>query len=214
MVKQLSSIEDITPDLRNANEGTERGLYMVEHSLSQYGAGRSILTDREGRVIAGNKTLQAAADLGIPVRVVETDGRELVVVQRTDLDLMSDDQRARLLAYADNRASEVGLVWDAEEIALDLADGLDLSDLFRDDELDELREMAELSAEIDAALGEDYTPDDRNIGKNKLVVKPVIGLADVADFERAILMTGEQNRGEALMAICRAYLGDVDAEGQ
>jgi outer membrane lipoprotein SlyB len=107
MPKTIDSITDLQPDPRNANKGTERGAYMVAHSLEEYGAGRSILADAEGVVIAGNKTLQAAADLGIPVRVVQTDGRELVVVQRTDLSLMDDDQRARLLAYADNRASIV-----------------------------------------------------------------------------------------------------------
>ena len=135
MGKKIEKIEDLTPDLHNANKGTERGQYMIEHSLSQYGAGRSILADTQGRIIAGNKTLQAAADLKIPVRVVETDGTELVVVQRTDLALASDAQRARLLAYADNRASEVGLEWDAEEIAIDLSEGLELGDLFLEFEL-------------------------------------------------------------------------------
>ena len=138
MTKTIARIDDLTPDPRNANKGTERGAYMVEHSLEQYGAGRSILADAEGRVIAGNKTLQAAADMGLAVRVVQTDGRELVVVQRTDLDLLSDYQQARLMAYADNRASELGLEWDAEALALDLGDGLDLSGLFHDFEIEEI----------------------------------------------------------------------------
>ena len=46
----------------------------------------------------------------MPVRVIETDGSELVVVKRTDLSL--DDAKARQLAIADNRSSEVGLDWD------------------------------------------------------------------------------------------------------
>ena len=44
-------------DSRNANKGTERGLALLDKSLRQYGAGRSILVDKNGRVIAGNKTL-------------------------------------------------------------------------------------------------------------------------------------------------------------
>ena len=136
--KDITKIDDLRPDPRNANKGTERGRYMVEHSLSQYGAGRSILVDRGGVVIAGNKTLEAAEELGIPVKVIQTDGKELVVVQRTDLDLLSDDDRARLMAYADNRASEVGLEWDAEEMLADITAGLDLGDLFKDGELDEM----------------------------------------------------------------------------
>jgi hypothetical protein len=46
----------------------------------------------------------------MPVQIVETDGTTLVVVKRTDLSL--DDPKARELAIADNRSSEVGLDWD------------------------------------------------------------------------------------------------------
>lgn len=38
--KTLTAITDLTPDSRNANKGTVRGLAMVEDSLAQYGAGR------------------------------------------------------------------------------------------------------------------------------------------------------------------------------
>ena len=154
MSKKIVQLSDLTPDIRNANKGTERGQYMVEHSLSQYGAGRSILADTEGRIIAGNKTLQAAADLGIPVRVVETDGTELVVVQRTDLDL-ADGDKARKMAYADNRASEVSLEWDAEEIAIDLSEGLELGDLFMEFEL----------AAITEQITSDYSDFDEELDK-------------------------------------------------
>jgi hypothetical protein len=51
------SIRDLTPDPRNANKGSERGTGMLEHSLRSYGAGRSILADKHGVIIAGNKTL-------------------------------------------------------------------------------------------------------------------------------------------------------------
>src|SRR5579871_2460837 len=116
MSKRIESIEDLTPDGANANRGTERGRGMLEQSIRQYGAGRSIVADREGRVIAGNKTLTAAAKMRLPVRVVETDGSELVVVQRQDLDL-EQDAAARELAYADNRTTQIDLAWDAEQIA-------------------------------------------------------------------------------------------------
>ena len=80
-------ISELKPDTNNANKGTERGQYMVDHSISQYGAGRSILIDRDNNVIAGNKTLQAAVDAGlVDVEVVEVDGSKLVAVKRVDLD--------------------------------------------------------------------------------------------------------------------------------
>ena len=128
----------IRPDVKNANKGTERGRYMVEASLRETGAGRSILLDKDGRIIAGNKTFEAASDIGLPVRVVETDGTELVAVKRTDLDLDDDTGTARRLAYYDNRAAQVGLDWDAEQMLADLGAGLDLSAMFKQDELDEL----------------------------------------------------------------------------
>lgn len=140
MAKRISKRDDLTPDAHNANQGTERGRYMLEASMRECGAGRSILADKEGRIIAGNKTLEVAEALDIPVRVVETDGKELVVVQRNDLDLDSD--QARKLAYYDNRSSEVGLAWDASQIAADLEAGLDLGAMFKEEELGKILERA------------------------------------------------------------------------
>ena len=104
-------IDDLTPDGRNANQGTQRGLRLLDDSLRNHGAGRSIVIDRDGRIIAGNKTAERAADIGLDdVIIVQTDGRQLVAVQRTDLDLEDDpDNRARMLAYYDNRTGELDL---------------------------------------------------------------------------------------------------------
>jgi hypothetical protein len=99
---------ELKQDNRNCNAGTKRGRKMVSDSLKGYGAGRSVLVDRDDRIIAGNKTVDSAGDM--PVRVIETDGTELIAVKRTDLSL--DDVKARQLAIADNRSSEVGLDWD------------------------------------------------------------------------------------------------------
>jgi hypothetical protein len=138
MHKQLDTLKDLIPDTANVNKGSERGNYMLDWSISQLGAGRSILADADGRVIAGNKTLDAAAERDLPIRVVQTDGKELVVVQRTDLRLEGegDEQRiARQLAIADNRTSEIGYVADAEILLAHLQSGVDLSAMYREDEL-------------------------------------------------------------------------------
>lgn len=142
MTKTIKRLDDLTPDATNANKGTVRGRGMVEASLRETGAGRSILADAQGRIIAGNKTLEAWADIGGEIEVVRTKGDKLVVVQREDLDLSDDTGTARKLAYYDNRAGEVGLEWDAEQLLADVQAGVDLSALFRDDELDAL--LAEL----------------------------------------------------------------------
>ena len=130
-------LSDLIPDHANANKGTERGRYALEASLRQYGAGRSILLDKNGRIIAGNKTAEVAADVGLDdVLIVQTDGKQIVAVQRTDLDI--DSAEGRGLAYADNRVGELSLDWDAEQVLADINAGVDLSGLFFDFEIDKL----------------------------------------------------------------------------
>lgn len=137
MPKAITTIADLVPDNRNANKGTKRGRDLLETSLRELGAGRSVLADREGRLIAGNKTAEVAAELGLSIVEVEADGHTLVVVKRTDLDLEQDD-RARQLAYADNRVGQVSLDWDTAQIFDDMQSGIDLGNWWFDDELDKL----------------------------------------------------------------------------
>lgn len=169
---RTAKVSDYVPDDHNANNGTERGAYMVSKSLESYGAGRSILVDRNGKVIAGNKTFEAAAEAGFRLVEVETDGNELVVVKRRDLDL-DEDARARLLAYADNRASEVGLDWNPDVIFEDrerFESGL--LDLFTHRELDDL--LADLDAAEESPSPIEKTPSDDSDGEaNDLDDAPV-----------------------------------------
>jgi DNA modification methylase len=138
----------LKPDPANANKGTDKGRALVEASLTECGAGRSILADRDGTVIAGNKTLEAARTLGLPIRVIETAGDELVVVQRTDLSL-TDGPKARRLAYLDNRAGELGLSWDNEQMLADLRAGIDLEGVFDKAAIERLRSQMQESPSED-----------------------------------------------------------------
>lgn len=138
---EQKKITDFTPDPSNANLGTERGLRMLDDSLSQVGLGRSIVVDKHGNIIAGNKTSERAVDSGFEdAIVVRTTGDKLVVVQREDLDLMDIDpaNKARLMAYYDNRVSELDLNWNAEELLADVNAGVDLGQFFHRDELEEV----------------------------------------------------------------------------
>jgi hypothetical protein len=110
-------ITELVLDEKNANKGTKRGRELLEESLEKYGAGRSVLVDREGRVIAGNKTVETARSAGMTkIAVIETDGDTLVALQRVDLDLKKH-AKARELALADNRVSEIDLEWNPEVLA-------------------------------------------------------------------------------------------------
>ena len=132
------NLSDLTPDPNNANKGIERGNRALEASLQQYGAGRSILLDKNDTIIAGNKTAEMAGQLGMMnVKVVETTGDELVAVKRTDLDLETD-ATAREMAYADNRVGELSLDWDADALLNDIENGIDVSKFFSDNEIDKL----------------------------------------------------------------------------
>ena len=141
--RETIKLSDLQPDGRNANKGSERGAYMIRRSLEKLGAGRSILLDKNGRIIAGNKTAEGAGEIGLEdVIVVRTDGRRLVAVLREDRDLDSDDGRAREMAVADNRAGQVGLEWDSGVLADYAAGGVDLGDWFKSWELDALTGFA------------------------------------------------------------------------
>lgn len=137
-------INDLTPDRKNANRGTKRGNIAVAESLTRYGAGRSILLDKAGNIIAGNSTARNAAAAGIDeVIIVPSDGTKIIAVQRTDLDI--NDPKARELAIADNRTAELGLEWDPA-ILTELSD-LDLKPFFTADELSEAMGIAAPTAE-------------------------------------------------------------------
>ena len=106
-----TNIESLVPDNKNFNKGTQFGDHLMDESLRRFGLGRSILIDKNNRIIAGNKTAEKAADIGFTdVVVVEVDGNQLVAVKRKDIDLYS--AKGRELALADNATGKANLAWD------------------------------------------------------------------------------------------------------
>jgi hypothetical protein len=110
-----TKIETLIPDNLNANKGTEYGEHLIDKSFRELGAGRSVLLDRNNRLIAGNKSALKCAEIGLnDVIIVETDGTKLVAVKRTDIDI--DSKEGRELALADNATSKANLEWDQENL--------------------------------------------------------------------------------------------------
>ena len=108
----MSKLTDYKPLTRNPNKGTQRGTGILEQSVRELGAGRSILVDKNGIILAGNHAQEAFVNAGMDdVIEVETDGKQIVVVKRTDLD--ADSSAGKKMAIMDNRTSEQGLAWDA-----------------------------------------------------------------------------------------------------
>jgi DNA modification methylase len=156
-------LSTLTPDPRNANAGTSKGRKALDRSVSDLGFGRSILIDATDTVIAGNKTMEAALKRNPDqkIRVIETDGTELIAVKRTDLTLATDAV-AQKLALADNRVAELSLDWDPGVLA-GLADTLDLSDLFSTKELSAL-----IASVRPPTTANDEAPDLPAVAKTKL----------------------------------------------
>jgi len=208
----ISSIQDLKLDKRNVNRGTARGAHMLDRSLASYGAGRSILLDRKGQVIAGNKTLEAAKRAGYKqVVVVPSDGTTLVAVQRSDLDI--DSKKARELAIADNRIAQVDLDWDPGMLA---SLEVDLKEFWNEDEFAELLAQSgdgvlveapepkldqaeELQKKWGTALGQIW-----EIGKHRLMCGDSTDPAQVAG-----LMNSEKAQ---LLATDPPYLVGYDAK--
>lgn len=108
-------IDELKFDDKNFNKHTEYGMSLLEKSLRENGAGRSILIDKDGNIIAGNGIVEAAGSVGLEnVKIVESDGTEIIAVKRTDISLNS--KKGRKMALADNSTARADLEWDFDNI--------------------------------------------------------------------------------------------------
>jgi hypothetical protein len=147
-------ISELVPDPKNARQHTPRGLGMIEDSLQEVGAARSIVIDENNRILAGNQTTEAAANVGLEdVMIVDAPGDKLVAVRRSNL---TEQQKTRLALW-DNRSAEVA-TWSSEMLAkMQQEDEALLQGLFRADELEAIlgdlaqEPVADPGAQIDRA---------------------------------------------------------------
>jgi 16S rRNA G966 N2-methylase RsmD len=139
----MPSIDNLKTDHKNARKRTDRSAKLISESLQRYGAARSIVIDENNRILAGNGTIEGAKAAGIKnVRVIETDGSEIIAVKRTGL---SEDEKVGL-ALADNRTSDLS-DWD-KDMLQQLSEEHDIAPWFDADDLAEiLGTVEELPAE-------------------------------------------------------------------
>lgn len=138
---------EIKFDKKNYRKHNDRNKDLINKSLKECGAGRSIVVDNEGEIIAGNGIFEQAQKLKIPVKIVETDGSELVVVKRTDL--ATNDEKRKQLAIMDNSTS------DSSEF--------DLDSLQADFDVETLEDWgidADFSLKDDSKVVEDEVPEE------------------------------------------------------
>ena len=193
------TVADLTPDPRNARRHPQRNLDLLEASLREVGAARSIVIDEDGTILAGNATVEVAGQIGIErVRVVEADGNELVAVRRRGL---TPEQKTRLALF-DNRVAELA-EWDAQTLALlDEDTGVCLEGMFRADEIELVLREAESTADN---LGESAWGLTRD---RPQFVKVVIAVTDIQAVESAFALTGARTRGEAILVLAKAFVNE------
>lgn len=179
-------IKDIKYDQHNYREHDERNLSLIKKSIQRCGAGRSILLDKNGEIIAGNATYKTLQELGIPVKIIPTDGKTAIALQRTDLD--TNDRKRKELAAFDNSTSD-NVKWDFDHIAADF----DLSEL-PDFGIEALPDMAPVEPveEDDAPDVSEVPPrvkkgDIWQLGEHRLMCGDSTVIADVEK-----LMAGEK----------------------
>lgn len=138
----------IKKDPRNARRHNDRNRQMIEESIASQGFGRSILLAADGTIIAGNATADAAESAGIhEVQVIESDGKRVIAIKRTDVQPGSDEFYR--LAIADNRSAELA-DWDPEVLA-SIGQSVDVGSFFTDDEF---AAIASMVAQVDDDLDE------------------------------------------------------------
>ena len=91
-------------DSKNYRVHTDKNKMIIDKSLKELGAGRSILIDSENEIIAGNGVFEQAEKQNIKIKIVETDGTELIAVKRTDL--KTNDKKRKKLALIDNHSTD------------------------------------------------------------------------------------------------------------
>ena len=176
-------LADLIPDPANRRVHSERNLAMVREALETVGTARSIVIDETNTILAGNGVTAAATAAGLTkVRIVESDGDEVIAVRRRGL----TDEQKRALALYDNRTAELA-TWNIDQLAADLRDGLDLAPFFFEGEL---KTLFGSSAVVAGRTDPDAVPDERStdirpgdlfdLGPHRLLCGDATGLQDVA----------------------------------
>lgn len=117
MYNNSMQLSDIKFDKHNYRKHSAENQKLIKKSLEETGFGRSVLIDSENCLIAGNGVVSQLPK-NTKIKVVETDGTEMVVVKRTDL--KTADRKRKELARNDN-ATANNVEWEQEELKQDFS---------------------------------------------------------------------------------------------
>ena len=210
MSEKKGKLSELIPDDKNLNKHTQYGMSLLEKSVRGHKFGRSILVDKNNRIIAGNGIVETAANIGAEdIRIIETTGDELVVVKRTDVDL--DTKEGREMALADNATSAADLEWDMENLQM-IEEDFDV-------------EVSDWGVEIDESklYGDEFSLPDGDksqygqmtfivTDEQRDIINKATGIAIYCDdFDEASTDNKNQN-GAALYLIVKEWLDNQKSE--
>ena len=181
-----ATVADLRQDERNYRKHSEENKKRIKKSIDECGLGRSVVVDADGVLVAGNG-VQSVLPEDTPIRIVETDGTELVVVKRTDLH--EGDERRKKLALADNATSD-NVEWDFDAMA---ADG------WGDDELQDWGVVAFEDEEENGQVGKNTEIDTDNFD-DKIKIEFELTIEEHA-FVRDALAKIDANKEIALLKL-------------
>ena len=168
-------IKDLKQDKRNYRKHNKKNLDLIKKSVSEVGLGRSVVIDNENEIVCGNG-LVSTLDKNTPIKVIETDGSELVVVKRTDL--KTDDEKRKQLAIMDNSTSDSS-EFDLDSLQADF-DVEQLQDWGLDVEFESLEEKEIIEDEVPEEVETKCKLGDIwQLGNNRLMCGDSTSITDV-----------------------------------
>ena len=148
MAKDKAKLSDFQTQRRNTNKHKPRGMGMLDNIIAKDGWQSAITVANDNQVFAGSARLEVAqerfGDESEPI-VFDIDGTRPVILRRVDIPT-ADDPRAIRLGIADNRISELNYDPDIELLSA-IADEIDISDMYFEDELAALVEADQSETE-------------------------------------------------------------------
>ncbi len=189
---RLRKLSDYRPNEKNPIQHNPRNFGLVRDSIQKLGALRSGFSSK-GKILGGNLTQEAMADAGIEhVIEIETDGKWWPMHERPDL----TEEMAQLAAYYDQQSS-FQATWDADQVRMDMSDGIVLTPVFYEDELRVL--VGAVSEEEWAALIPDPLPPVEMVGEGEQSLRVIVTFNSPGEVHQFFTTFGSEWDGRRVL---------------
>lgn len=188
-------LKSVSVDPSNVRRHPKKNLEAIVGSLRKFGQQKPIVVSKDGVVLAGNGTLEAARELGW----------KKIDIVRTPL----KGSDAAAYSIADNRTGELA-TWDYEGLATILK-GLDAEDF-------DLESLGWEAHELEPLLNADFNPGEPGEmpGASETVPPIKVTAEERAIFEKTIKQVFQdveyETEGVALAALCAKVVWNDDAQ--